>query len=112
MDARLPGWLTEGERRTERLRMLGNAGSAVRRARGPRAAGGGGVSSLPDRALRGLTDAGEVRRALDERRVMHHRDEARANWASELYEELRELSTAELVERAGGDSVGPCRADS
>jgi hypothetical protein len=61
--------------------------------------------SLPDRAIRELTDAGEVRRALDERRVMHHRVEARILRASELYEELRQLSTAELVERAGGSTM-------
>lgn len=58
------------------------------------------MSSLPDRVMRELTDAGDVRRALDTRRVMHDRDLELEVRRSELYEELRKLSTAELVARA------------
>lgn len=53
----------------------------------------------PDRAMRDLTDVGDVRRALDTRRVMHDRDEEAACRRSALYEELRLLTNDELAAR-------------
>ena len=63
------------------------------------------MSSTPDRAMRALTDVGDVRRALEQRRVMHDRDEEAAERASALYEELRTLSGADLAVRAGAEST-------
>ena len=57
------------------------------------------MPSTPDRAMRSLTDAGDVRRALAERRVMHQKNEALEARASALYEELRLLSTEALQAR-------------
>ena len=53
----------------------------------------------PDRAMRDLTDVGDVRRALDTRRVMHDRDEELASRRSKLYEKLRLLTNDELAAR-------------
>lgn len=59
------------------------------------------MPSTPERAFRALTDAGDVRRAVSMRRVMHDRDDELAGRRSALYEELRLLTDQELVERAG-----------
>jgi hypothetical protein len=57
--------------------------------------------------MRALTDVGDVRRALEQRRVMHDRDEEAAGRASALYEELRLLSNDELVGRLAAFSGSP-----
>jgi len=54
------------------------------------------MPTFPSRAMRELTDAGDVRRAIDTRRVMHDRDLDYESRASALYEELRTLSTDDL----------------
>ena len=60
------------------------------------------MPSFPSRAMRELTDTGDVRRAIDTRRVMHDRDDERATRASALYEELRLMTVPELIARATG----------
>ena len=57
------------------------------------------MSTFPGRAMRELTDAGDVRRAIDTRRVMHDRDDDRTTRASALYEQLRVMTNAELTVR-------------
>lgn len=59
------------------------------------------MPTFPTRAMRELTDAGDVRRAMDTRRVMHNRDDDRTTRASALYEELRLLDDATLASLAG-----------
>jgi len=59
------------------------------------------MPSFPSRAMRGLSDVGDVRRAIGTRRVMHDRDDGRASRASALYEELRLLRKDDLYRRAG-----------
>ena len=61
----------------------------------------------PDRAMRDLTDANDVRRALDTRRVMHDRDEEASSRASARYEELRLLDMPGLVNHARAIGL-PC----
>ncbi len=51
--------------------------------------------------MRELTDTGDVRRAIDTRRVMHNRDDGQSANASALYEELRLLDDVTLAEVAG-----------
>ena len=63
------------------------------------------MPSLPDRVMHSLTDAGEVRHALGERRVLHRKDEEREARASALYENLRVLSLVELAELAGHEGT-------
>jgi hypothetical protein len=60
------------------------------------------MPSFPSRAMRGLSDVGDVRRAIGTRRVMHDRDDDRARRASALYEELRLMTVDELIARATG----------
>lgn len=56
------------------------------------------------RAMQTLSDAGDVRRAAEMPRVGSTRDRSREVRANELYEELRCLDRARLLERA--DQIG------
>lgn len=64
---------------------------------GARVSGG-----LPDRVLREMS-AGELRAYMETQRVGQGHDRERSVRAAELYEELRLLSTGELIARAGID---------